>query len=278
MKSHSKMIMTAATALICPGAFERRYLEAVRRNPEAIDLRYGRPLDFGVRRPMGMNPRIRRSLSDEEVVSLMGKEESAIFNFTGMMLEGIAMQEISEWIARCKQRRMKEYRPFTRPMEQAMGGYLESITRYWGDRMDVYSHFFDMTLEEFKRERTVYLHMGMDNEIRRQLPKTKDREAALQLCFTVEILRKSEEVDREKMEILGRAAGAPVVRQADPYVNEMIMACRRMQKALGITVEVTKPIRDVIDTFHTRLRVYCARMLEEEREEREAWESEHGKQ
>lgn len=259
-----------ATAIMDPGAFERRYMEAVRRNPDMISLRYGRPLSFGVERPMGMQQRARRQLSDEEVISLMGKEESAIYNFTGMMIEGISMQEISEWIERCKMRKRKEYRKYTKPMELAMGSYLRTVETYWKDRMDVYAHFFNMTLDEFRREREVYLHLGMDNEICRQLPPSKDREAALQLCFSVEMLRKSIEVDREKQDIIARAAGAPVVRDADPYVMAMITACRRMQKDLGLTVEVTKPIRDVIDTFHNRLRVYCMRMLDEEREEREA--------
>lgn len=270
------MILTAATALICPGAFERHYMEALGRNPECLDLRHGRPVDFGVRRPIGMTPRSRRQLTDEEVISLMGKEESAIYNFTGMMIEGIAMQEISEWIGRCKTRGKetgrKEYRKYTKPMEQAMGSYLTTIERYWEDRMDVYSHFFEMTLEEFKRERHVYLHLGMDNEICRQLPATVDRDAALQLCFTIEMLRKSIDVDKEKQAIIAKAAGATVVRDADPYVMAMINACRRMQKDLGLTVEVTKPIRDVIDTFHNRLRLYCRRMLDEERE---AYEEAH---
>ena len=274
MNMKGRMIMTSSTALICPEEFERHYMEALRRDPDSVDLRHGRPLDFGVRRPMGMQPRIRKSLSDEEVVTLMGKEESAIFNFTGMMIEGIAMQEISEWIARCKARKVKEYQKYTRPMEQAMGHYLDTITRYWGDRMDVYSHYFDLALEDFQKELKVYLHLGMDNEICRQLPKSADREAALQLCFTIEMLRKSNEVDREKTEILSRAAGATVVRDADPYVTSMIIACRKMQKDFGLTVEVTKPIRDVINTFHNRLRLYCARLLHEEREEREEWEKE----
>ncbi|MDE6381134.1 MAG: hypothetical protein K2L11_11745 [Muribaculaceae bacterium] len=271
MSTHGKMMMTAATALIGAESFERHFMEALRRNPECLDLTHGRPLDFGVRRPLGAIPRSRRQLTDEEVIRLMGKEESAIYNFTGMMIEGIAMQEISEWIARCKERkgRFKDYRKYTRPMEQAMGAYLQTIELYWQDRMDVYSYFFDMTLEEFQKERAVYLHLGMDNEICRQLPGTVDREAALELCFTIEMLRKSCDVDREKMAVIAKAAGAPVVRDPDPYVMAMITACKRMQRELGLTVEVTKPIRDVIDTFHNRLRLYCARLLDEEREARE---------
>ena len=112
----------------------------------------------------------------------------------------------------------------------------------------------------------------MDNEICRQLPATKDREAALELCFTIEMLRKSIEVDREKQAIIGRKMGAEVIRDRDPNIDAMIVACRKMQNAFGLEVEVTKPIRDVIDTFNTRLRVYCRRMLDEERE---AYEEAH---
>lgn len=266
----SRVIATNGVTMACPESFERRYLEAVNRNPEMLSLKYGRPTDFGIRRPIGVPNYGRRRLSDDEVISLIGKEESAIMNFTGMMIEGLAMQEISEWIERCKDRRVKEYRKYTRPMEQAMGGYLESVELYWEDRIDVYNHFFNMTLEEFQRELKVYLHLGMDNEICRQLPATVDREAALQLCFTIEMLRKSEEVDRDKMRKLSEAAGARIVRDRDPNVIAMIMACRVMQKELGLTVEVTKPIRDVINTFRNRMQTYCIRLLAEEREAREA--------
>ncbi len=268
-----RVIATHGVTMACPESFERRYLEAVGRNPEMITLKYGRPMDFGIRRPLGTPGVFRSRLSDEQVISLIGREESAIMNFTSMMIEGIAIQEISEWIERCKQRKLKHYRPYTRRMQQAMCGYLESVELYWQDRMDVYSHFFSQTLQEFQRELKVYLHLGMDNEICRQLPATVDREAALQLCFTIEMLRKSEEVDRDKMRMLSEAAGARIVRDGDPNVNMMIMACRDMQKDLGLAVEVTKPIREVIDTFRNRMQTYCMRLLDEEREEREAQEN-----
>lgn len=89
----------------------------------------GRPLDLGIQRKT-YGPIERRELTDQEVVDAIGQEESAILNFTGMMMEGLAIQELSEWIQRCKQRKKtKECRKYTRAMEQAMGGYLESVER-----------------------------------------------------------------------------------------------------------------------------------------------------
>lgn len=226
----------------------------------------GTPLDLGIKRTI-QGPLQRRALTDEEVVDAIGKEESAILNFTGMMMEGLAMQEISEWIQRVKQRRIKEYRRFTLPMEQAMGAYLQTVELYWGENFSVYAHYFNLTMQEFQRELKVYLHMGLENEIRRQLPATKDRDAALQLCFTVCMLRSSDELDREKISMISAAKKAAVVRDADPNVLAMITACTDMQKSFGIEVEITSPVRDLISAIRNRLKLFCISLLEKERRE-----------
>ncbi len=228
----------------------------------------GLPLDLGVCRKI-QGPIERRQLTDEEVVDAIGKENSAIMNFMGMMMEGLAIQEISEWISRVKQRKIKEYRKYTVPMDQAMGAYLQSVIDYWGDNFSVDAHYFDLTMEEFKRELKVYLHLGLDNEICRQLPSTVDREAALQLVFTVEMLKSSNNLDKEKIAMIAEAKKSTVVRDADPNVMAMISACRRMQKDLGIEVEITKPILDLVTSIRCRLKLFCISLLEKEREERE---------
>lgn len=233
----------------------------------------GRPLDLGIQRKT-YGPIERRELTDQEVVDAIGQEESAILNFTGMMMEGLAIQELSEWIQRCKQRKKtKEYRKYTRAMEQAMGGYLESVERYWGENFSVYAYYFNLTMDEFTRELKVYLHMGMDNEICRQLPASVDREAALQLCFTAEMLQSSDDLDKEKISMISAAKKATVVRDADPNVMAMIRACRSMQKDFNLKVEITKPIRDLISTIRVRLKLFCASLLEKERREKEEQEA-----
>lgn len=232
----------------------------------------GRPLDLGVQRKT-YGPIERRTLTDQEVVDAIGKDESAILNFTGMMMEGLAIQELSEWIQRCKQRKKKEYRIFTRDMEQAMGGYLESVESYWGENFSVYAYYFNLTMDEFKRELKVYLHMGIDNEICRQLPASVDREAALQLCFTAEMLLSSDNLDKEKISMISAAKKATVVRDADPNVMAIIRACRSMQKDFNLNVEITKPIRDLISSIRVRLKLFCASLLEKERREKEEQEA-----
>lgn len=232
----------------------------------------GHPLDLGVQRKT-YGPIERRLLTDEEVVDAIGKEESAILNFTGMMMEGLAIQEISEWIGRVRERRIKEYRKYTRAMEQAMGAYLESVEAYWGENFPVYAHYFNLTMKEFQRELRVYLHMGMDNEIRRQLPASVDREAALQLCFTIETLQSSDNLDKEKIAMISAAKKAAVVRDADPNVMAMIKACRDMQKDFDIKVEITGPIRDLISSIRNRLKLFCISLLEKERREKEEQEA-----
>lgn len=232
----------------------------------------GRTLDLGIQRKT-YGPIERRALTDQEVVDAIGKEESAILNFTGMMMEGFAIQEISEWIGRVRERRIKEYRKYTRAMEQAMGAYLESVERYWGENFPVYAHYFNLTMDEFQRELKVYLHMGMDNEICRQLPASVDREAALQLCFTSEMLQSSDDLDKEKISMISAAKKATVVRDTDPNVMAMIRACRSMQNDFNIKVEITKPVRDLISSIRIRLKLFCVSLLEKERREKEEQES-----
>lgn len=248
---------------------------AITSGPHARSLRFEDPLTFGVKK--GAPRRRPRTLTDEQVAAYIGAEQSAMFNFTVMMLEGIAIQEISEWICRCKMRqsRPKEYRPFTKLMEQAMGDYLDATVRYWGDRFDVYSHYFNLALDEVKTMRAIYVHIGMDNEIYKQLDHTKDREAARQLTFTSELLRATKTMLEQKKGKLLEASGAKHVFTADPDVKamekacrDMIVACAKMQKAFGLEVEPTKPIRDIVGAFLNRMWFYCQRLLEEEKEAR----------
>lgn len=251
--------------------------EAVVRSPEARSLRYEGVPDFGIRKNSERKP---RTLTDEQVSDFIGKEESAIFNFIIMMLEGISIQEISEWICRCKQRnpKPKEYRTYTRKMEQAMSRYLEATIHYWGDSFDTYAHYFNKALEEVAAMRAVHVHIGMDNEIYKQLPRDKDRETARQLCFTAELLKKSREVAEKKKSALVEATGAKLIFTADPDMKAIEKACKaivdtchEMQRDFGLEIEVTKPIADIVGAFLNRMGCFCRRLLEEEREELEAY-------
>lgn len=242
-------------------------VEGLKASPMARSLCFEKPLDFGVAIP---KPARWKSMTDRDVVDLIGKEESARLNFTSMIIEGIAMEEISEWINLCRRRKIKEYRRWTKPMQEAIDAYAATVIEYWGDRLDVYQYYFDETLRESARLREVVWRMGVSNEIARQFhPRRVDMDATLALAFTVLMLRRAEAVDREKLDRLSRASGGRIVRrEPDPNVRKMIAACVEMQKALGLEVEATRPVSDTIGAFHTKISVYCSDLLRQEVGER----------
>lgn len=220
-------------------------------------------MDLGVRRPQtGVH-----HLTDAEIAALLGKEEAARLNFISMMMEGIAMQTISEWIVEVVRRKVKEYRTYTRAMQQAMGGYWEKLKAYWGDRLGIYAKFFDMALEEASRELHNYRDNGMANEISRQLGADKDREAALALAFTVLAIRDAGDTDRRRLDLLsGACGGRRVVRDRDPHIDAMLYECRRMQRKEGLDVEVTDGMLSVVRSFHCRMHLWFDQMIREEEE------------
>lgn len=222
--------------------------------------------DFGVRIPRRERTGIT-TLSDEDVVRLIGREESARLNFVAMMLEGIAMQMISEWIDLCRQSRRKEYRVYTRPMCQAIEAYATSVSDFWKDHLYIYEHYLRETMRESVRQREIHYRLGMSNEVWRQLPPSADRDTALILAFTVLMLRRAEDVDNDRLQRLQRATGGRiVVKSRDHNVRHLIDACERMQRDLHLEVSPTKVIKDVISSFYTNISCFCIRLLSEEME------------
>lgn len=229
-------------------------------SPEMRSLRFDAPLDFGVVKPSG-----RRALDDDFANEVLGRDEATRLNFVSMMMEGLSMEFLSEWMSRVKAARIREYRVYTREMESIMGRYAYTARSFWGEKMPVYRYFFDEALKESAREQRVFRDMGMSNEVARQIPATKDRDAALMLCFTIEMIRRAREVDEEKAERLSRAlGGARVTCDRDPHLTAMILVCRRMQRNLGLEVEVTHAIRSVIESFHSRMSAWCLQILSED--------------
>lgn len=222
-------------------------------------------MDLGVRIPKGSaGP---TPLSEEDVVRMLGREESARLNFVGLMIEGAAMQMVSEWIDDCRRLGRKEYRKYTRPMQEAINGYAWSVMDYWKDNIGVYKYFLDEIMKESVQQREIHYRMGMANEVYHQLPKTADRDSALVLSFTILMLRRAEEVEREKLAKLSEAAGGKIaIRYYDPNVRKMIRACEDMQRDLQIKVTPTHGIMSVIGSFYNKFNTYCVRLLSEEAE------------
>ena len=180
-------------------------------------------IDTGVRirKP---EPKKTRPITPQEVDEKLGVGMAVKMNFIPQMIVALALEETTEFLNYCAEKRLSEFKKHTRLIKTCVEMYADEMHRAFGNAFRAYSRYVDLFLQYVATDR-FKMHLSISNAVSRQKGREYDREAIVRIVIIRHLLMYAEDYDKKIDKLLSEKFDIPVRRKQDKmleYINGLL--------------------------------------------------------
>jgi hypothetical protein len=190
-------------------------------------------------------------------------EESVKMSYIPQMLIAVGLEQTTLFVNHCAERRLKEYRKYTREMQEYVEEYDRELRSAYGPAYTAYAEY---TLNYFERIRVDLARMWytVGNVANKQLPESKCREIATHVAIIRNVLDYAEKFDSRNDRIIANRLGSSCNRSQNKWLRRILLSCRTVEAVFGVGLKDDESIAMCMRVLTNRAVSMADKYLAEE--------------
>lgn len=182
-------------------------------------------------------PKVPKSLTSEECVSMFGAKEAVLMNFIPQMLTALALEQAKAYIKYCRDHRLSDYKKHNREMAKCIDEYNRELRQSYGSSWYAYQNYL-VRLREAVEIDLFKCWCTFTNEASRQYIGREHKDIPARVCLVRMILTFVEDFDTNMDKVIAERLDSPCHRKQDPFLFLISVLCMDIVETFGHKMEI----------------------------------------